>query len=73
MAGGSAYHLVGNCRMGQDAGAVVDERLRVRGVERLRVMDSSIMHTLVSANTHAATVAIGERGSEMALEDARAQ
>lgn len=67
-AGGSAYHIVGTCRMGRGRQAVVDERLRVHGVEGLRVVDSSIMPTLVSANTHAAAVAIAERGSDFILE-----
>jgi len=61
------YHPVGSCRMGSDTDAVVDERLRVRGVERLRVIDASVMPLLVSANTHAATVMIAERGADFLL------
>ena len=58
--------------MGSDTGAVVDERLRVRGFDRLRVIDASIMPTIVSGNTNAAVVMIGERGADMVLQDAAA-
>ena len=63
----SIYHPVGSCRMGGDAESVVDATLRVRGVERLRVIDASVMPTVVGANTHAATVMIAERGADLLL------
>jgi choline dehydrogenase len=68
-AGGTVFHCVGTCRMGDpnDAGAVVDPELRVRGVERLRVVDASVMPTVTSANTNAASLMIGERGARMIL------
>nr|ART37924.1 F531 [uncultured bacterium] len=67
--GGSVYHPVGSCKMGQGADAVVDERLRVRGTQGLRVIDASIMPMVVSAHTHAATMAIAWRGAQMVAED----
>ena len=63
--GGTVFHCVGTCRMGNDDGAVVDPQLRVRGVERLRVIDASVMPTITSANTNAASIMIGEKGADL--------
>ncbi len=65
--GNTGYHLVGTCRMGpeNDGRNVVDDNLRVHGVENLRVIDASIMPMLPSANTFASTIAIAEKGADL--------
>ncbi len=69
--GQTAWHSVGTCRMGVGADSVVDARLRVKEVGHLRVVDASIMPTIASSNTMAASIMVGERGADLVLEDAK--
>jgi choline dehydrogenase len=63
--GGTVFHCVGTCRMGRDANSVLDPQLRVRGVDRLRVVDASVMPRITSANTNASSLMIGEKGAAL--------
>jgi len=63
--GGTVYHPTSTCKMGSDPMAVVDAELRVHGIDGLRIADASIMPTVVSGNTNAATIMIGEKAADM--------
>ena len=66
--GGTVFHAVGTCRMGSDNRSVVNEKLQVRGVENLRVIDASVMPQVTSANTNAPSLMIGEKGVSFLVE-----
>jgi len=70
--GQTIYHPIGTCKMGAGSDAVVDVRLRFKGIQGLRIVDASVMPAMVSGNTQAAVMMVAERGADFILEDARA-
>ena len=69
-AGDTVFHPTSTCRMGTDARAVVDPRLRVRGLSGLRVIDAAVMPAVPSGNINAAVIALAEKGADLVLADA---
>jgi len=65
----TSHHCAGTCRMGSDEAAVLDPRLRFKGIEGLRVADASVMPTVISSNTNAASIMIGEKAADMIKQD----
>ena len=71
--GSTVFHATCSCKMGNDPLAVVDDRLKVHGMEGLRVIDASVMPAVTSTNTNAPTIMIAEKGADMIKEDAKSQ
>ena len=69
-AGETVFHPTSTCRMGTDSASVVDERLRVRGLGGLRIVDASVIPAVVSGNTNAAVIAVAEKGADLVLQEA---